>query len=220
MNSFLMRTALVLLLAGSAVMMGCAGGDDGAEIETDTTLTDTTGALGMAGSGERAIAELAPTEGNSAVGTVTFTQQDGAIRVEATVSGLAPGKHGFHIHENGDCSAPDASSAGGHFAPRDNQHGGRDDQPRHVGDFGNIEAGSDSTAQFSHVDSLIAFSGQNSIIGKAVLVHAGEDDLTSQPSGNSGPRVACGVIRMEGAGGGRGTEGARGRMGADTAAAI
>lgn len=209
MNSSLMRAALVLLLAGSAVMMGCAG-DDGADIDVDTTLTDTTGMLGTGEAEQRAIAQLAPTEGNSVVGSATFTSMNGSVRVEATISGLTPGMHGFHVHENGDCSAPDASSAGGHFAPQGSQHAGPDAEQRHVGDLGNLEAGQDSTAQYSRVDSVISLSGPNSIVGKAVVVHSGEDDLTTQPSGDSGSRVACGVIEMDGGG----------VMGGDTTAAI
>lgn len=216
MNSSLMRAALVLLFAGSAVLMGCAG-DDGADIDVDTTLTDTTGMLGTGETEQRAIAQLAPTEGNSVVGSATFTSTNGSVRVEATVSGLAPGKHGFHVHENGDCSAPDASSAGGHFAPQDNPHAGPDDQPRHVGDLGNLEAGEDSTAEYSRDDSVISLSGPNSIVGKALVVHSGEDDLETQPSGDSGDRVACGVIEME-TGGGAMERGAG--IGEDTTAAI
>ncbi len=200
MNSSLIRAAIVLLLAGSAVMTGCAGDDDGA-INADTTLTDGTDAFGTAGTQARAVAELRPTEGNTAVGSATFTSMNGSVRIEATIAGLAPGRHGIHIHETGDCSAPDASSAGGHFAPQGNQHGAPDDEQRHVGDLGNLEAGEDSTAQFSHTDDLITLSGTNSVVGRALVVHSGEDDLTTQPSGDSGSRVACGVIEMENSGG-------------------
>lgn len=201
MISPLMRAALVLLLAGSAVMMGCAGGDDGADVDADTALTDTIDALGTAGAQDRAVVELRPTDGNTAVGTATFTSENGSVRIEATLSGLAPGVHGIHVHEIGDCSAPDASSAGDHFDPAGSEHGAPEDQERHVGDLGNIEADDDSTAQYSRVDELVALSGPNSVVGRALVVHAGEDDLSTQPSGDSGPRVACGVILMEGGGG-------------------
>ena len=222
MNSSLMRAALVLLLAGSAVMMGCAGGDDDADLDIDTTMTDTTGAFGS--EMERAVVELEPTEGNSVVGTATFTSENGSVRIEATVSGLAPGMHGIHVHENGDCSAPDASSAGGHFNPDSSMHGGPDAQERHVGDLGNLEAGQDSTAQYNRVDNIITLSGPNSIVGKALVIHSDEDDLTSQPTGNAGDRVACGVIEMESGagsmpGGMRPMQGSRGTT-ADTANAL
>lgn len=141
-----------------------------------------------------AVAVLHPTEGSDVHGTVTFTKAANSIRIMADVYGLIPGKHGFHIHEFGDCSAPDAASAGGHFNPDNMPHGAPDDMNRHVGDLGNLVADEEGNARYERKDSLIAFSGDHSIIGLAVVVHAGEDDLTSQPSGNAGPRVACGVI--------------------------
>lgn len=196
MNSPTLQAAFLFLFAGSIVMIGCTGGDDQAAFESDTTVSDTTGMMGM-DQQNRAVAQLAPTQGNQASGTVTFTSMNGGVQVEATVSGLQPGPHGFHVHENGDCSAPDASSAGDHFAPEGNPHAGPDDQPRHVGDLGNIEAGQDGSARYTRTDNVITLSGPNSIVGRAVVVHAGEDDLTTQPSGDSGNRVACGVVEMQ-----------------------
>ncbi|MDQ8184097.1 superoxide dismutase family protein [Pelagicoccus sp. SDUM812002] len=141
-----------------------------------------------------AIAQLSPTEGNKVSGTVTFIEDRDGVRVVADLIGLPSGMHGFHIHENGDCSAPDASSAGGHFNPTNAKHAGPDSRVRHVGDLGNIEATSAGQAQRDTVDSVLTFEGPNSIIGKGVIVHAGKDDLTSQPSGAAGARLACGVI--------------------------
>lgn len=142
----------------------------------------------------RAVAVLAPTAGSQVKGVVHFTQTAVGIRIEATVAGLPPGRHGFHVHEWGDCSASDATSAGGHFNPTNQPHGGPDNTARHVGDLGNLEAGSDSTATYSRVDTVVAFTGARSIIGHAVIVHAAADDLTSQPTGNAGGRLACGVV--------------------------
>ncbi len=141
-----------------------------------------------------AIAVLHPTEGNQVTGTVTFTRDGDAVKVVADVYGLTPGKHGFHIHQYGDCSAPDGSSAGGHFNPTHMPHAAPTDKQRHAGDFGNIVADSTGHAHFEWTDHMIVMSGANSIIGRGVVVHGGADDLTSQPSGNAGPRVACGVI--------------------------
>ena len=146
---------------------------------------------------DKAICVLHPTEGNTASGTVTFTKTGDGIRVEAEMTGLSEGKHGFHIHQLGDCSAPDGTSAGGHFDPENMPHGGPNDAERHVGDLGNIEAGADGNATLSLTDTLIAFHGERSIIGRAIIVHAGEDDLTSQPTGDAGARVACGVIGID-----------------------
>lgn len=145
----------------------------------------------------KAIANLGPTKGNDVKGTVIFTKVDGGIKIVADVEGLTPGKHGFHIHEFGDCTAPDGSSAGGHFNPDGVKHGGPNDPVRHVGDMGNLDAGKDGKAHYEWVDSLMTFSGTHNIIGRSVIVHGGADDLKSQPSGNAGPRVACGVIEVE-----------------------
>lgn len=145
----------------------------------------------------KAVAHLESTEGNKVTGTVTFTKVDSGIHITADIEGLKPGKHGFHIHEKGDCSAPDGSSAGGHFNPDNVKHGAPTDSVRHVGDMGNITADKDGKAHFEWTDNLMAFSGSHNIIGKAVIVHSAADDLKSQPSGNAGSRIACGVIEEE-----------------------
>ncbi len=142
----------------------------------------------------KAVCVLHPTEGNQVYGTVTFTKVDSGIHIVADVHGLTEGKHGIHIHEYGDCTAADGSSAGGHFNPEGVKHAGPGDAIRHVGDMGNLTADADGNATLDMTDNLMTFSGKHSIIGRGIVVHAGADDLTSQPSGNSGPRVACGVI--------------------------
>ncbi len=141
-----------------------------------------------------ATAVLHPTAGNTVTGSVTFNQSVDGVRVLADLSGLTPGEHGFHIHQWGDCSASDGKSAGGHYNPFNKPHGGPADENRHVGDLGNIEAQSDGNAHFEMTDNIISLAGPNSIVGRAVIVHAGRDDLKSQPTGNAGGRVACGVI--------------------------
>ncbi len=142
----------------------------------------------------QAVVVLSPTDGSEASGTVTFTQVDTGILVVADLVGLEPGPHGFHIHEFGDCSASDGTSAGGHFNPEGTEHGAPSDSHRHVGDLGNITANEAGTVHYEFTDTHLAFSGQNSIIGRGVIVHAGEDDLTTQPTGAAGGRVACGVV--------------------------
>lgn len=141
-----------------------------------------------------AVAVMHPTQGNSVQGVVTFTKVDNGIRIVADISGLTPGKHGFHIHEFGDCRAADGTSAGGHFNPHNAPHAGPNASSRHVGDLGNLEADQNGNAHYDRVDQVVTFSGENNIIGRGVIIHAGEDDLTSQPTGAAGPRVACGVI--------------------------
>lgn len=142
----------------------------------------------------KAIAVLYPTEGNTARGWVSFTVTDNGVLIEAEVTGLTPGEHGFHIHEFGDCSALDATSAGGHFNPFGEKHGAPDSLHRHVGDLGNLIADENGIAKYQRLDTLITLSGPNSIIGRAVIVHENPDDFVSQPTGNAGGRVACGVI--------------------------
>lgn len=142
----------------------------------------------------KAVCVLHPTDGNDVSGIVTFTKTAEGIKVAADVKGLTPGKHGFHIHEYGDCSAPDAGSAGGHFNPEGMDHGSPTDQKRHIGDLGNLEADEEGNAYYERTDTFLALSGPHSIIGRAVIVHAEEDDLTTQPTGAAGARVACGVI--------------------------
>ena len=143
---------------------------------------------------EKAICVLEPTEGNKVSGTVTFTKEDNGIAINADLKGLAPGKHGFHIHEFGDISGLDGKSTGGHFNPEGKKHGGPDDVERHVGDLGNVVADADGNAHYQRVDTVIRFQGAHSIIGRAIIVHAGEDDLKTQPTGGAGSRVAYGVI--------------------------
>lgn len=141
-------------------------------------------------------AALSPTEGHEANGSVTFTEVDDGVRIAVEIEGLGPGPHGFHVHETGDCSAPDASSAGDHFAPADGSHGSPSDSlgARHVGDLGNLVADAEGLVRHETTDPLLALSGERSIVDRAVVVHAGEDDLETDPAGGAGEPVACGVI--------------------------
>jgi len=143
---------------------------------------------------QKATCVLSPTKGNNVSGTITFTKVKEGIKVVADVEGLTKGKHGFHIHDKGDCSAPDGSSAGGHFNPEGMAHNGPPDMERHAGDLGNLEANAAGKAHYEYVDNMISFEGANSIIGKSVIVHEKADDFVTQPTGNSGGRQACGVI--------------------------
>ncbi|MBD5801920.1 Superoxide dismutase-like protein YojM precursor [Azoarcus sp. Aa7] len=143
-------------------------------------------------------APLAPTKGNTVSGTVKFTEVDGGVLVDASVTGLSPGKHGFHIHEKGDCSAPDATSAGGHFNPTGKPHGEPAKGDHHLGDMPMLVADANGNAKLGTVLEGLTISGKGNgngnIVGRGVIVHAAPDDFTTQPTGNSGARVACGVI--------------------------
>ncbi|PYQ00875.1 MAG: superoxide dismutase family protein [Acidobacteria bacterium] len=140
------------------------------------------------------IAVLIPGKDSKVAGTVHFKKEAGGVRVTGTVTGLAAGNHGFHIHEFGDCSAADFTSAGGHFNPAGNPHAGPKDAKRHEGDMGNIEAAAGGSATIDYLDAELGFEGVKSILGRGVIVHANPDDFKTQPTGNAGGRVACGVI--------------------------
>lgn len=142
-----------------------------------------------------ATATIAPTKGNQAGGTVNFVQRGSVVYIDARMTGLAPGLHGFHVHEKGDCRAADASSAGGHFNPTGAAHAGPDSNPRHAGDLGNLTADANGVAVYRmQVTGISLGTGSDSIIGRAVIVHANADDLRTQPAGNAGARVGCGLI--------------------------
>lgn len=147
-----------------------------------------------------AVARLTPASGSQAAGELTLRAEQDSVRITGTVTGLdAEKEHGFHIHENGDCSAPDASSAGGHFNPVDAPHGHPDGAVKHAGDMLNLQANGEGVAE---VDVLVGGvtlqTGEtNDILNKAIVVHAKPDDYKSQPSGASGDRIACGVIQAQ-----------------------
>jgi Cu-Zn family superoxide dismutase len=181
---------LLLFLLAALGLVACRSEPaDGGKVDDGTTAQ-----AGVT----KAVARLEARSGSSVSGTVTFTKVDGGVRVEAKVDGLIPpSPRGFHVHEVGDCSAVDGSSAGGHFNPDRSPHGGpvEDAGHRHTGDLGNLAPNPESgTAVYDRVDPLLALSGPDSIVGRAVIVHAGEDDMKTQPTGNAGGRVACGVI--------------------------
>lgn len=132
--------------------------------------------------------------GDQVHGTVLFQEVEGGVEIIAKISGLTPGKHGFHIHEKGDCSAADFTSAGGHFNPTNEAHGAPDANVRHAGDLGNLIADEEGVAYYHKVDTRIHLNGKDSIVGRGLIVHSQEDDFTTQPTGNAGGRVACAVI--------------------------
>jgi Cu-Zn family superoxide dismutase len=150
--------------------------------------------------GPTAVATLEPRSGSNVNGTVRFSEgADGAVTVAVDLTGATPGVHGFHVHEKGDCSAPDATSAGAHFDVGGHPHGAPDAASRHNGDFGNVTADANGVIRTTFITRGITVSpGETSVVGKAVLLHASPDDLTSQPAGNAGARIACGVANLQG----------------------
>lgn len=144
-----------------------------------------------------ASAKMDPRSGSEVTGTVDFAKQGDKLLVKVYLAKLSPGAHAFHVHEKGDCSASDGSSAGPHFNPGHDKHGGPDVQERHIGDLGNITAKADgsvsTTLQIPNRKDK-PFNWEE-IVGKGLIVHAAKDDFKTQPSGNAGDRIACGVIR-------------------------
>ena len=175
-----MKRMLLILVCATLASVGCA--------RVQKSVTKTPGAS----------ATLLPTRGHETRGTLRFTQGAEMVVITGTISGLSPGLHALHIHEKGNCTAPDASSAGGHFNPHGAPHGGPYDAGHHAGDLGNITAGDDGVAEISiEADRLSLGTEKHSIIGRSVIVHAGPDDYKTQPSGNAGGRVACGLISKD-----------------------
>jgi len=172
-----MRPALAVSLAAATLLAACSN-------------------MGMP-AGPTATATLGPTLGNAASGTVYFTQKGDRVLVSGEVRGLPPNsEHGFHVHEKGDCSSSDAMSAGGHFNPGNQQHGRYDMAAHHAGDIPSLRADASGVAAINfETTSLRVGSGANDVVGRAVVVHRDKDDYMSQPAGNSGPRVACGVVQ-------------------------
>jgi Cu-Zn family superoxide dismutase len=143
----------------------------------------------------KAQTSLESRSGSTLTGKATFVEKAGGVEVTVEISGAKPGLHGIHLHANGDCSAPDAASAGGHFNPDSTNHGAPNADPHHAGDLGNITAGANGKGKLKLlVKGLTVAPGAHSVVGRALVVHADPDDLKTQPSGNSGGRFACGVI--------------------------
>jgi Cu-Zn family superoxide dismutase len=171
-----MKLELVLAALAAAALVGC-----------QTTPTEA----------PRATAGLAATKGNKTVGEVTFEQLGDKVRVTVQVIGLKPDQeHGFHIHEVGDCSSGDGMSAKGHFNPFGKPHGRSTSGERHAGDMPNLKADKSGRAKLVvDLDVITVTPGPASIIGRGIIVHAQPDDYMSQPVGNAGARMACGVIK-------------------------
>lgn len=144
-----------------------------------------------------ASAELRDGSG-TALGTATFTQAADGIQISGSVRGLAAGQHGWHVHAVGRCDPPDFTSAGGHFNPTGKQHGHTNPQGAHVGDLGNLTAAADGSARLSGTAAGATLTAGSASLfdadGSALVIHAGPDDEVTDPAGNSGARVACGVI--------------------------
>ena len=201
------RITALLAFASVALLAGCT--NDHQEAPASPAAPSTTAASpassptaspARAGSSARAHAALASASNSDVSGTLSFASTDQGVRITGRITGLKPDStHGFHIHEHGDCSTPDASSAGGHFNPTQQPHGHPDEGQRHAGDLPNQQANAEGVATVDVLakDIQLGTGGNTDILGDAVIVHAQPDDYSSQPSGNSGARIACGVITRD-----------------------
>lgn len=190
---------LVALFATAVLASSCGQNQQQQERETPAPAEDASRSTEAtsatpAGLGQTAVATIEARSGSSLRGTATFTETEEGVRVVVEVSGAPPGDHAVHVHEHGDCSAPDGSSAGSHFNPEHHEHGGPHTAVRHPGDFGNLTVGADSTGRLELVTKdLTVGESPVSVVGLSIIVHEKADDF-SQPVGNAGGRIGCGVI--------------------------
>lgn len=188
-----MRLRAACLLPVTALVAACASTPP-----TSSHAPAKAAVLATTSSVERAEAALAPASASLASGKLELQAVDGGVRITGTLGGLRPALPvAFHIHQNGDCSAADASSAGPHFNPLGHDHGGPEQPVRHLGDLANLLPGADGRVQVDVLARQVVLGGgaANDILARALVVHAQPDDHHSQPAGNAGARIACGVIR-------------------------
>ncbi|UBZ06006.1 superoxide dismutase family protein [Salegentibacter mishustinae] len=197
------RISLSLVFCASLFIIGCKNDkkendtENAAETEMNSEMDNS---MEKEEETKEITVSLEPKSGSDLGGEVTFTQEAGEVTMEATITGLAEGQHAIHIHQKADCSAEDGTSAGGHWNPTNEKHGKWGDaEGYHKGDIGNFEvdANGEGTVSMTTDEWCIGCDDENkNIVGKAIIVHDGVDDYTSQPSGAAGTRVGCGVIKM------------------------
>jgi len=201
-----MRTAPRLALALGVCALtfaACTPADDDAAV--DGGAIDSTATAEPTPADEAAArAQLAELDSSGVSGEITFTPGEGGLMVGVRLAGLTPGTHGIHVHANPSCAdGPDGTpggAAGDHFAPSGSPHGAPSDAAgdRHAGDFGNVTANADGLVDTTFTDAVAQLDGDAGLVNHAVVIHGGTDDLETQPSGDSGARVACGVVAATG----------------------
>ena len=179
------KSAFFLLVGISIILMGC----ERARQQADVLLTTPA---------KQATAMIGASSDSGVTGMAVFTQNGDQITLTVEIQGASPGLHAVHIHTNGDCSSPDGTSAGGHWNPTDVAHGKWGEGEFHLGDIGNITVGEDRTGRITLTTDLweIGTGSDVDVVGRGIIVHAGADDFTSQPSGAAGARIGCGVIAL------------------------
>lgn len=188
----------IICVSSLLAFFGCASSQPSAEVpEANAEAPMAEAAPAASESGAKSVqVEFEPKSDSELSGTGTLTETPEGVSVSLALANVAPGEHGAHVHETGDCSAPDASSAGGHFSPAAHPHGLPSEQPRHLGDLGNISIGADGqgTLEIVAPGANLTQGDPSSFLGKAVIIHAQPDD-GGQPSGNAGGRIGCAVIQ-------------------------
>jgi Cu-Zn family superoxide dismutase len=179
-------TSLLTSLVCGAALATLSACPKGPEIHTKPEL-----ATGPA----TATATIEPRSNSTISGSATFEQTGNKVKVTVEISGATPGEHGLHIHEKGDCSDPAGKSAGDHFNPGQKEHGSLDKPMHHAGDFGNLTVAPDGKGKLEiETDTISLAPGPTAVLNRAIVVHEKPDDTVTQPSGNSGARIGCGVI--------------------------
>lgn len=194
-----MRKSIIIAIAASALVLGACQNDN-ADDQGDSVATVPGGSeTDMAASGPSAIAPLMTADGQPA-GEARLTEGPDGLTLALEVRAIPSGNHGVHIHTTGQCDGPGFESAGGHWNPTNKNHGVANDNGSHLGDFVNLEVAADGTGRFERPISGATLSGENNALldddGAAFIIHAGRDDQVSDPSGNSGARLACGVFTL------------------------
>jgi Cu-Zn family superoxide dismutase len=196
---FEIKKVVVSLVAAATVFVGGCAKDE--EPAAAAGPAETVVAEVVAAAPAVAVATMTSRAGLGIVGSVSFSQSEPNTPTAVAVhfEGVESGMHGLHVHEVGDCSAEDFTSAGGHFNPMGVPHGGPEDAERHVGDLGNVECNEDGICHLEiESDLLTVEEGPTSVVGRAVILHEKTDDLVSQPTGAAGSRLACGVVELAG----------------------
>ena len=191
------KTVSCVACLGLVFFMGCHG--EGSHEAAHDGDADAHGTVHGEVSGEpRAIATIEPKNDSGVTGTATFQVAGEQVMLTLTIANATAGEHAFHLHEVGDCSAPDGTSAGGHWNPTDQEHGQWGGDAFHLGDVANLEVGEDGTGTLTVATNLwtLGTGDDNDVVGRAVIVHAGVDDFSTQPTGAAGGRIACGVIQL------------------------
>ncbi len=194
------KHVLIWLGCLGLVLIGCGGGDaDDAVADAPDAVADSVSGETQGDAGEaEAIATIEAKNDSGVTGTASFTVAGDQVMLTLSIENATPGEHAFHLHAVGDCSAPDGTSAGGHWNPTEQDHGQWGGEAFHLGDVGNLDVGDDGTATLTVATNLwsVGTGDDDDVVGRAVIVHQGVDDFTTQPTGAAGARIGCGVIQL------------------------